>query len=990
MIDRQTSHVFQLRQSAGVIALCLLAAAFMLGAMFLPPPDLYGGDIGKMAAVHLVLEMFSIMVCVLVVITAWRTLDNEHVSAANVLVYGFTVVAVVDLVHAMSYEGMPQLFSPNSTAKAIFFWLSGRCFELSAMVLVAARVALPGRRSVWLLLGLLTAGVLTYIGNYHLSALPVMFVPGQGVTPLKAGIEYALCIGNFLVGAAFYLRSRQGARRQILNLGAACFIIGLSELAFTNYVATSDFINVLGHLYKVLAYTFVFRVAYETGLRQPYIRLKHSEQALARQGHELETLLSNLPVAVVRLDRELNFRYVNPGYERIIGQSREAILGKSLMEIFPPETNSVCRLSLLGALQGRRVEFEHSFESPSGTTTHFASIAVPEFDAQGKVEGVLTILADVSERTRALYQFLESRRQLNDLKAALDAHAIVAITDAHGVILQVNDKFCDISRYRRDELIGKTHSIINSGHHPASFFRDLWQTIQQGQVWNGEVCNRAKDGSIYWVYTTIVPFLAADGTPAQYIAIRADITQRKLAEQAALRSALHDGLTGLPNRRLMMERLGEAVHKVRDERQYGALVLLDIDHFKDINDTLGHQAGDEVLLEVTARLQSAVDTRSTVARVGGDEFVIIVDALGSSLAEVRPVAEAQANRILDALRLPYRVAGLNIPLTPTAGVVLFGEADDGPGDLLKQVDTALYRAKQDGGNRLRFFDPSLQREVEERLLLVDDLRLAAGRGELSLHYQAVVDGTGRIRGAEALLRWQHPRRGMVSPGVFIPLAEQSNLILPIGDWVMRAACEQLCRWADDPERADWTIAVNVSARQLYEDDFVAKVREVLTVTGANPRCLRLELTESMLQHDVAQTIMKMATLQAIGIRFALDDFGTGYSAISYLKNLPLDQIKIDKSFVTDMLASPRGGAVVSTILSLADNLRLDVVAEGVETQAQVDFLKAQGCPAFQGFLFSKPSPVSVGWMNRGGELVLLPAANSPRQHAASILSAEAD
>ncbi len=978
MIDRQTVHDFPLRESGGVIALCLLAAVFMIGAMSLPPPDLYGGDVGKMAAVHLVLEMFSIMVCVLVVITAWRTLDNEHVSAANVLVYAFTVVAGVDLVHAMSYEGMPQLLSPNSTAKAIFFWLSGRCFELSAMVLVAARVALPGRRSVWLILGLLTAAMLTYIGNYHLSALPVMFIPGQGVTLLKAGIEYALCFGNFLVAAVFYARSRRGTRRQILNLGAASFIIGVSELAFTNYVATSDFINVLGHLYKVLAYTFVFRVAYETGLRQPYVRLKQSEQALARQGHELETLLSNLPVAVVRLDRELNFRYVNPGYERIIGKSRDDLLGKSLAEIFPPEMGTECSQSVLGALQGRRVEFEHSFTSPSGHITHCASIAVPEHDAQGQVAGVLTILTDVTERTRALYQFLESRRELNDLKAALDAHAIVAITDARGVIVQVNDKFCEISRYRRDELIGKTHSIINSGYHPASFFRDLWQTIRQGEIWNGEVCNRAKDGSIYWVYTTIVPFLSPDGVPAQYIAVRADITQRKLAEQAALRSALHDGLTGLPNRRLMMERLGESVQKARDQRQYGALFLLDLDHFKDINDTLGHQAGDEVLLEVTARLQSVVHSPSTVARVGGDEFVIILDALGEVLSEARAAAELQGNRAFDALRRPYHVSGLTIPMTPTAGVVLFGQTEDTPGDLLKQVDTALHRAKQDGRNRLRFFDPSLQREVEERLQLVDDLRLAAGHDELSLYYQAVVDGSGRIRGAEALLRWQHPLRGMVSPGIFIPLAEQSNLILPIGDWVMRAACVQLRRWADDAERAHWTIAVNVSARQLYEDDFVAKVRDVLSDTGANPRCLRLELTESMLQHDIAQTIMKMASLQALGIRFALDDFGTGYSAISYLKNLPLDQIKIDKSFVTDMLASPRGGAVVSTILSLADNLSLEVVAEGVETSEQVDFLKAQGCPAFQGFLFSKPSPASVTWMNRGGELVLRPAISPVR------------
>ncbi len=977
MIDRQLTEENPGYARGSVIAFCLIAALLMVGGMLLPPPDLYGGDLGKMAAAHLVLEMFSIVVCVLVVITAWQTLDNTHVSAANVMVFCFSVVAGVDLVHALSYEGMPELLSPNSTSKAIFFWLSGRCFELFAMMLVALRIALPGRRDLWLALALLCIATLVYVGNYQLSALPVTFIPGQGVTPFKARFEYLLCLGHFVVAGMFYARSQRGAHRQSLNLAAASFIIGIGELAFTNYLATSDFINVLGHIYKVVAYSFVFRVAFMTGLRHPYTRLMQSEQALTRQRHDLETLLSNLPVAVMRLDSALKYRYVNPSYERIVGKPKEHILGKSLAEVAPDSLGANWHASLMGALEGRKVEFEHSYVSPAGTTVHCASVVVPERDVHGAVEGVLTLSTDITERTRALYQFYESRRELNDLKSALDAHAIVAVTDAQGIIRQVNDKFCEISQYSREELLGRTHRIINSGHHPKHFFRDLWQTIQRGDIWNGEVCNRAKDGSIYWVYTTIVPFLDETGRPAQYIAVRADITQRKLAEQEALHSALHDGLTGLPNRRLMMELLGQTVQKVLQRGGFGALFLLDIDHFKDINDTLGHDVGDDILLEVAARLIAVVGKCGTVARVGGDEFVVILNALDHQPPLAKAQAEAWGEKIFEALRRPHQVSGLTISTTYTAGVVLIHQAVDTPGELLKQVDIALHRAKQDARNGMRFFDPSLQEEVKVRLALVDDLRQAVGRGELRLYYQAVVDADGKILGAEALLRWLHPVRGMVSPALIIPLAEQSNLILPIGEWVLKAACEQLCRWADDPVRSGWTIAVNVSARQLYEDDFVTKVRQALDETGADPRCLRLELTESMLQKDPEQTIVKMTALQALGIRFALDDFGTGYSAISYLKHLPLNQIKIDKSFVSDMHTSARGGAVVCTILSLADNLSLGVVAEGVETREQFEFLKRYGCQAFQGYLFSKPAPAGVAWMNAGGEVVLsaqLPAA----------------
>ena len=939
------------------VAICLIAVLAMGLGLQYPPDMLSMASMPHTLAVHMVFELFSILVSALVVVIAWQTLDHKHSSVANVLIFGFVIVAGSDFMHLLTHEGMPTFMGENSTSKAIYYWLSARYVELLVMLVIAAQVTLPGPRRVWFLAGVLILQGIIYAGTAHIDHLPVTFVPGQGVTPLKTTLEYLLCAGNLAVSFWLFVRCWRSGSRQGINYAVASFIMGVGELAFTNYRASSDFINILGHFYKVAAYCFIFRAAFLSGVRQPYEKLAESEAQLAAKTKELETLLSNLPLAVIRVGRDMQIRYLNKIHDRPEAEDVSQTLSKRVASFRRFANNADFPTRVEQVLNGEKVAFEFNFQNEDGEHCYRSVSLVPERGGTGEVQGILAIVSDTSERVRAQNLLMQSQSEIVGLKAALDAHAIVGVTDAQGVMTEVNDKFCEISGYSRKELVGHTHEVILSGQHPPSYYDEITEAVARGDVWNGENCYRAKDGSIFWTYTTIVPFMDDAGNLTQFFAIGADITKRKQAERDVEHMAFHDALTGLPNRRLMSDRLGHAALRASRNGSYGAVLLLDIDHFKEINDTLGHALGDELLKLVAARLCESLRTSDTVARLGGDEFVIILEDIGENAEAATDHADSVCEKLRMALATPFTLADHEVSGTLSIGVVLFHVAQDHPDELLKQADIALYKAKEEGRNRVRYFDPSLQADVTARAALLRDLRQALGQDQLCLHYQPIVDADRRILGVEALLRWQHPSRGLVSPDIFIPIAEQSNLIAPIGQWVLESACAQLRQWADDPGRADWTIAVNVSARQFNEPEFVANVERALAKTGANPSLLCLELTESILHNDLGVTQSKMAMLRDKGVRFSLDDFGTGYSSLSYLQQLPLDQLKIDKSFVDNALSDPNSAEIVAIILSLARNLDLRVVAEGVETAAQFAFLVGHHCHAFQGYLFSRPVPV---------------------------------
>lgn len=467
------------------------------------------------------------------------------------------------------------------------------------------------------------------------------------------------------------------------------------------------------------------------------------------------------------------------------------------------------------------------------------------------------------------------------------------------------------------------------------------------------------DDSPRWSSISGAPIFDADGVFKGYRGTGRDITARKQAEADIERLAFFDVLTGLPNRRLLLDRLNRAIAFSTRDRGYGALLFIDLDNFKVLNDTQGHHAGDVLLKQVAQRLVDCVRGVDTVARLSGDEFVVMLEELGGTESIAATQCDLISQKILRALNAPYQIEGQENHSSPSIGATLFFDNLQSVDDLLQRADLAMYQAKAAGRNTLRFFDPAMQVVASARASLEVDLHLALQRREFLLYYQPVVDEHGAMIGVEGLLRWQHPTRGMVMPGEFIPVAEQSSLILDMGQWVLETACAQLVDWGTAPTTRGLTIAVNVSARQFRQPDFSRQILASLRSSGANPGRLKLELTESLLLSDVEDAIAKMTELRSVKVCFALDDFGTGYSSLAYLKRLPLDQLKIDQSFVTDVLNNPNDAAIARTILNLAHSMELSVVAEGVETAGQRDFLRDNGCRAFQGYFFGRPQPLAL-------------------------------
>jgi diguanylate cyclase (GGDEF)-like protein/PAS domain S-box-containing protein len=540
---------------------------------------------------------------------------------------------------------------------------------------------------------------------------------------------------------------------------------------------------------------------------------------------------------------------------------------------------------------------------------------------------------------------------------AFESQEGMMITDANSVILRVNRAFSEITGYSPEDFVGKVPNLLKSGRHDAAFYAAMWEDIERTGVWQGEIWNRRKNGDVYPAWLMITAVKDDEGLTTHYVGTSTDVTERKKAEDEIKNLAFYDPLTGLPNRRLLLDRLRHAMASSSRSARHGALLFLDLDNFKTLNDTRGHDIGDLLLQEVAQRLGTCVREVDTVARLGGDEFVVMLEDLSDNLLEAATQTEIVGEKILSTLNQTYHLADYACHSTPSIGVTLFADHQGPIDDLLKRADLAMYQAKAAGRNTLRFFDPEMQAVVSTRAALEADLREAVIKKQFLLYYQAQVDSAGRPTGVEVLLRWQHPLRGLVSPLEFIPLAEETSLILPLGHWVLETACAQLTVWAARPEMAHLTVAVNVSARQFHHADFVDQVLAVLDHTGANPKRLKLELTESLLVDDVEGVIAKMTALKAQGVSFSLDDFGTGYSSLSYLKRLPLDQLKIDQSFVRDILIDTNDSAIAKMVVALAESMGLAVIAEGVEIEAQKEFLARSGCHAYQGFLFSRPLPV---------------------------------
>ncbi|MGE5547028.1 MAG: EAL domain-containing protein [Solirubrobacterales bacterium] len=588
-------------------------------------------------------------------------------------------------------------------------------------------------------------------------------------------------------------------------------------------------------------------------------------------------------------------------------------------------------------------------------------------DANGRLKGLLSfsdILSTLQyeyvqrldealrERDEAL---LRSRKDLHLARKVIEASLDgIMICTPDGLIEFVNPAFTLLTGYAPEDVLGKRPNLLKSGKHDDRFYKKMWEKLERNDVWQGEIWNRRKNGDIYPEWLTINVIRDEAGRITQYAAIFTDISERKKTEERIRNLAYFDVLTGLPNRRLFTDRLQVAIANAHRHASRLAIMFLDLDLFKRINDTLGHGVGDRVLVETSKRLANVLREGDTVARLGGDEFVIL-------LPELEHIEDAGklAERVIDQVKQPFMVDDHELYVTTSVGIAVYPDDGTTHETLIKNADTAMYRAKDLGRNSYQLYTPAMNARSFERLAMESALRHALLRNEFRLAFQVKVDlATGRMSGVEALVRWHHPEMGLVSPADFIPLAENMGLISQIGAWVLKAACRQCKSWHElglPPVR----IAVNVSALQFREDDVPAMVRDALAETGLAPQYLELELTESVLMQRVEEVSMVLRELRGMGVHISIDDFGTGYSSLSYLKRMPIDALKIDRSFVHDIgkdgepLAS-EGAEIVSTIINLAHNLKLRAIAEGVETVEQAEFLRSKGCDEIQGFLISRP------------------------------------
>ena len=633
-------------------------------------------------------------------------------------------------------------------------------------------------------------------------------------------------------------------------------------------------------------------------------------------------------------------------------------LGKTRWELdidLPPQQWADHRAVVNAHLPFRNLEYP--ITGDTGEVRWYSINGDPLFDETGRFTGYHGTGRNISVRKLMELTLSGSETRLRNLVQAIPD--LVWLKDPQGVYLSCNRMFGRFYGAQETDIIGKTDDdFVNK--ELADFFRmhDRNAMTAGKPSVNEELLTFAADGHQGWYETIKTPMLDDGGKLIGVLGIARDITARKAAEEQIQSLAFSDSLTGLPNRRLLIDRLHRAIVSAARHRQQGALLLIDIDNFKTLNDTLGHGQGDLLLQQVAKRLCACVRESDTVARIGGDEFIVLLEDLSPDGQKVATQAKSMGEKIIAALNRPYQIGRALHHSAASIGITLFDGVQHEDAEVpLKQAELAMYQAKAAGGNVLRFFDPQMQTVVSSRAVLEASLREALVQKQLCLYYQSQVGDEGHITGVEALVRWHDPRRGMVSPAEFIPLAEETGLILPLGHWVLETACRQLANWARQPAMSHLTMAVNVSAREFRHSEFVSQVLAILERTGANPRKLKLELTESMLITDIESVIDKMSALKARGVGFSLDDFGTGYSSLAYLKRLPLDQLKIDQGFVRDILIDPNDAAIAKMIIALADSMGLVVIAEGVETLAHRDLLSALGCHAYQGYLFGKPLPL---------------------------------
>ncbi len=679
-------------------------------------------------------------------------------------------------------------------------------------------------------------------------------------------------------------------------------------------------------------------------LNQSNIKLAASEQ-------QFRKLVQTQSAIVWRADPEsFRFLFVSDEAESILGYPIDKWLNEAdfwRQHIHEDDREAATAYCAEEIRNLRNYDFEYRMIAADGRCVWLRDVVHLIIHGDRVTEKV-GFMIDITDQKKAEEQLRLAATTFESLQG-------IMITDKNARILRVNRAFTEITGYSAEQVEGQSANILKSGYHDQAFYDEFWRQLQTFGKFEGEIWNRRKNGEIYPEWQTVTAVKNDANEVSHYISVFSDITEQKEAANKIHKMAFYDSLTGLPNRRLLLNRFEHALAVARRHRRYGAVIFLDLDHFKLLNDSLGHQAGDELLIQVAARLSSVLRKEDTPARLGGDEFVILLHPDLDSLTVAADHAIAAAEKIRAALNQAFFLKDYQHQISTSIGIALFPDNHESTDIILQQADTAMYRSKASGRNTISFYHPSMQEVADLRINMENDLRFAIKQTQFSLYYQPLVDSEGVVLSAEALIRWRHPSKGTLLPIDFISIAEESSLILAIGQWVLVEACCQIKAWQATGVNLPH-ISINVSSRQFRQPDFVEQVRHALTSNGIAPYLLGIELTEGVMIDNINDTIAKMRALKALGVSIAMDDFGTGYSSLSYLKKLPIDILKIDRSFVRDILTDLSDAVIVETILGMAKHLGLHVIAEGVETAEQFNLLRQHECKSFQGHYFSPPLP----------------------------------
>jgi len=822
------------------------ALALVLVMSWLAPPVQAVKGIAGYAPLHTLMEMAAIVVSMLVFAVGWAAHSRERPGNLLLLACVFFGVGLLDFLHTIAYAGMPDFVTPSGPEKAINFWLVARYLSALGLLAVAVLPWRPVSRLSVRWQGLLGVTVLValvaWLALFRVEWLPRTFIAGQGLTAIKVAAEYGLVV-MFATATFFFWRNmRTQQPYDVVGLFAAVSTMALSELFFTLYSDVADIFNLLGHVYKVIAYAFVYKSIFVDNIQAPYQRLNAANRMLEQQ---------------------------------------------------------------------------------------------------------------IEERTRTQSQL--------ELAASVFSHARegILITDNQGNIVEVNAMFTQITGYSREEAIGRNPRILlSSGRHEKAFFAARAQALQKHGHWVGEVWNRRKNGEDFAEMLTVSVVRDPAGAVLNYVALFTDITPLKKHQDELEHIAHYDALTGMPNRVLLADRLQQAMLQSQRRNSALAVAYLDLDGFKPVNDQHGHEVGDQLLVTLSQRMKASLRESDTLARIGGDEFVALLVDIGE-----RRDCELLLSRLLQAAATPVRVDGALLQLSASIGVTLYPQDNADADQLVRHADQAMYLAKQAGKNRFHLFDVAQDAAIQSQRESLEHIRVALDRQEFVLYYQPKVNmRTGAIIGAEALIRWQHPERGLLAPAAFLPVIEGQPISIEIGEWVIQTALAQMALWRG--AGLDIGVSVNIGALQLQQPGFVARLGTLLAAHPTVPaQSLELEILETSALEDMAQISEVMHACQAIGVRFALDDFGTGYSSLTYLKRLPAELLKIDQSFVRDMLTDVDDLAIVKGVIGLASAFRRSVIAEGVETVAHGQSLLALGCDLAQGYGIARPMPAAdlPGW-----------------------------